>query len=77
MCASSNALWRTSSDNPARVGVGNFTRKRHMSAEVSDRRNAWRRITLDVDATEGNREVTRGKALIKISQMTFVVTEVN
>ena len=48
-----------------------------MSAEVSDRRIAWRRITLDVDATEGNREVTRGKALIKISQMTFVVTEVN
>jgi hypothetical protein len=39
-----------------------------MPVEVSGIRSSWRRIIQDIDATEVNGQVTRGKALFKISQ---------
>ena len=57
--------------------VRNFARKRHMPTEALDRRNEWRRIILDLGATEVNGQVTRGQAMFKISLIVLIVPEVN
>jgi hypothetical protein len=48
-----------------------------MPTEASDRRNEWRRIILDLGATEVNGQVTRGQAMFKISLVVLIVPEVN